>query len=61
MKDYKSANSKWKFGRIINKDGSLHYTINLQGAIIRCYVNKIRPVGEREQQNNWMGIEDSHQ
>lgn len=52
VRDYKSANSKWKFGKIINKDGALHYTINVQGALVRRHIDQIRPVGEQVQEHN---------
>lgn len=52
VSDYRSANLKWKFGRIINKDGALHYTINVQGALVRRYIDQIHSVGEQE--NDYM-------
>lgn len=46
VRDYKSANSKWKFVRIIHKD-TLHYSINVQGPLVRHHVDQIRTVGEQ--------------
>lgn len=52
MRDYKSANSKWKFERIINKYGTLYYTFDVQGAQVNRHVYHFRPVSEKVQDND---------
>ncbi|CAL1281113.1 unnamed protein product [Larinioides sclopetarius] len=44
---YRAANSKWAFGKIVNRDGALHYTIEVQGTLVRRHVDQIRPVGDQ--------------
>ncbi|GBL82600.1 Uncharacterized protein K02A2.6 [Araneus ventricosus] len=43
---YRAANSKWKFGKIVNRDGVLHCTVEVQGTLVRRHVNQIRPHAE---------------
>lgn len=52
VRDYRAANSKWKFGDIINQDGALHYTVNVQGTLVRRHVDQIRPVGDKVQDSD---------
>lgn len=47
IRDYRSPNSRWKFGTVISKDGALHYTINVQGAMYRRHVDQMRPAGDQ--------------
>jgi hypothetical protein len=47
VRDYRAANSKWKIGQIISQDGALHYTINVQGTLVRRHIDQIRPVGDK--------------
>ncbi|CAL1270593.1 unnamed protein product [Larinioides sclopetarius] len=49
---YRAANSKWKFGKIVNRDGALHYTIEVQGTLVRRHVDQIRPVGDQVQETD---------
>ncbi|GFT65482.1 transposon Tf2-8 polyprotein [Trichonephila clavipes] len=42
---YRAANTRWKFGTIVNQDGVLHYIIDVQGTLVRRHVDQIRPVG----------------
>ncbi|GBO27140.1 hypothetical protein AVEN_147301-1 [Araneus ventricosus] len=32
---YRAANSKWNFGKIVNRDGALHYSVEVQGTLVR--------------------------
>ncbi|GFS67492.1 uncharacterized protein K02A2.6 [Trichonephila clavipes] len=48
---YKAANTRWKFGTIVNQDGVLHYIIDVQGTLVRRHVDQIRPVGDKVQEN----------
>ncbi|GFT56783.1 uncharacterized protein K02A2.6 [Trichonephila clavipes] len=48
---YRAANTRWKFGTIVNQDGVLHYIIDVQGTLVRRHVDQIRPVGDRVQEN----------
>ncbi|GFX41096.1 transposon Tf2-9 polyprotein [Trichonephila clavipes] len=48
---YRAANTGWKFGTIVNQDGVLHYIIDVQGTLVRRHVDKIRPVGNKVQEN----------
>ncbi|GFW91561.1 uncharacterized protein K02A2.6 [Trichonephila clavipes] len=48
---YRSANTRWKFGTIINQDSVLHYIIDVQGTLVRRHVDQIRPVGDKVQEN----------
>ncbi|GBN11788.1 Uncharacterized protein K02A2.6 [Araneus ventricosus] len=43
---YRAANSKWKFGKIVNGDGVFHYTVEVQGTLVRRLVDQIRPQAE---------------
>ncbi|GFW20867.1 uncharacterized protein K02A2.6 [Trichonephila clavipes] len=36
---YRAANTRWKFGTIVNQDGVLHYTIDVQGTLVRRHVD----------------------
>ncbi|GFT56265.1 uncharacterized protein K02A2.6 [Trichonephila clavipes] len=47
---YRAANTRWKFGSIVNQDGTLHY-IDVQGTLVRRHVDQIRPVGDKVQEN----------
>ncbi|GFQ88129.1 transposon Tf2-9 polyprotein [Trichonephila clavata] len=47
---YKAANTRWKFGTIVNQDGVLHYIIDVQGILVRRHVDQIRPVGDQVQE-----------
>ncbi|GBM07216.1 Uncharacterized protein K02A2.6 [Araneus ventricosus] len=51
---YRVANSKWKFGKIVNRDGVLHYTVEVQGTLVRRHVDQIRPVGDHVQENDFI-------
>ncbi|GFV04766.1 uncharacterized protein K02A2.6 [Trichonephila clavipes] len=42
---YRAANTRWKFGTIVNQDGVLHYIIDVQGTLVRRHVDQIHPVG----------------
>ncbi|GFU78598.1 uncharacterized protein K02A2.6 [Trichonephila clavipes] len=48
---YRAANTRWKFGIIVNQDGVLHYIIDVQGTLVRRHVDQIRPVGDKVQEN----------
>ncbi|GFW38192.1 uncharacterized protein K02A2.6 [Trichonephila clavipes] len=48
---YRAANTRWKFGTIVNQDGVLHYIIEVQGTLVRRHVDQIRPVGDKVQEN----------
>ncbi|GFQ67143.1 uncharacterized protein K02A2.6 [Trichonephila clavata] len=48
---YRAANTRWKFGTIVNQDGVLHYIIVVQGTLVRRHVDQIRPVGDKVQEN----------
>ncbi|GFW77588.1 uncharacterized protein K02A2.6 [Trichonephila clavipes] len=48
---YRAANTRWKFGTIVNQDGVLHYIIDVQGTLVRRHVDQIRPVGDKVQEN----------
>ncbi|GBM72737.1 hypothetical protein AVEN_2691-1, partial [Araneus ventricosus] len=48
---YRAADSKWKFDKILNRDGALHYTVKVQGTLVRRHVDQIRPVGDQVQEN----------
>ncbi|GFU12133.1 uncharacterized protein K02A2.6 [Trichonephila clavipes] len=48
---YRAANTRWKFGTIVNQDGILHYIIDVQGTLVRRHVDQIRPVGDKVQEN----------
>ncbi|GBL90712.1 hypothetical protein AVEN_219372-1 [Araneus ventricosus] len=54
MRIYRAANSKWKFGRNVNRDGVLHYTVEVQGTLVRRHVDQIRPVGDHVQENDFI-------
>ncbi|GFV58448.1 uncharacterized protein K02A2.6 [Trichonephila clavipes] len=43
---YRTANTRWKFGTIVNQDGVLHYIIDVQGTLVRRHVDQIRPHAE---------------
>ncbi|GFX79428.1 uncharacterized protein K02A2.6 [Trichonephila clavipes] len=40
---YRAANTRWKFGTIVNQDGVLHYIIDVHGTLVRRHVDEIRP------------------
>jgi hypothetical protein len=46
VRDYGSANARWKFGRVVSRDGALHYTVEVQGNLVRRHTDQIRSVGE---------------
>ncbi|GFR27000.1 transposon Tf2-9 polyprotein [Trichonephila clavata] len=48
---YRAANTRWKFGTILNQDGVLHYIIDVQGTLVRRHVDQIRSVGDQVQEN----------
>ncbi|GFT85779.1 uncharacterized protein K02A2.6 [Trichonephila clavipes] len=48
---YRAANTRWKFGTIVNQDGVLHYIIDVQGTLVRRHVDQIHPVGDKVQEN----------
>ncbi|GFV73383.1 uncharacterized protein K02A2.6 [Trichonephila clavipes] len=48
---YRAANTRWKFGTIVNQDGVLHYIIDVQGTLVRLHVDQIRPVGDKVLEN----------
>ncbi|GFS39176.1 uncharacterized protein K02A2.6 [Trichonephila inaurata madagascariensis] len=39
---YRAANTKWKFGTIVNQDGVLHYIVDVQGTLVKRNVDQIR-------------------
>lgn len=39
---YQNKTCKWKFGKIIKKDGFLHYLVDIDGQIQRRHINQIR-------------------
>ncbi|GBN53341.1 hypothetical protein AVEN_221593-1 [Araneus ventricosus] len=47
----REANLKWRFGKIANRDGVLHYTVEVQGILVRRHVDQIHPVGDHVQKN----------
>ncbi|GBO11345.1 hypothetical protein AVEN_215241-1 [Araneus ventricosus] len=49
---YRAANLKWKFGKIMNRDGALHYTVDVQGNLVIRHVDQTRPVGDQVQDND---------
>lgn len=49
IRDYRAANSRWKIGTVINKDGALHYTVDVQGTLFRRHVDQMRSVGNKVQ------------
>lgn len=51
IRDYRSANSRWKIGTILNQDGELHYTVNVNGNLDRRHVDQIRPAGDHLQRD----------
>ncbi|GFU99203.1 uncharacterized protein K02A2.6 [Trichonephila clavipes] len=51
MHKYEAANTRWKFGTIVNQDGVLHYIIDVQGTLVRRHVDQIRSVGDKVQEN----------
>ena len=53
VRDYRSANSRWKFGSVVNQDGELHYTVDVQGSLLRRHVDQIRPTGDRVEPGQW--------
>lgn len=46
LRNYSSANKKWEIGTIINKDGVLHYTVQLGDKLIRRHSNQLRKVDD---------------
>ncbi|GFQ70138.1 uncharacterized protein K02A2.6 [Trichonephila clavata] len=44
---YRAANTRWKFGTIVNQDGVPHYIIDVQGTLVRRHVDQIRSVGDQ--------------
>ncbi|GFT87225.1 uncharacterized protein K02A2.6 [Trichonephila clavipes] len=48
---YRAANTRWKFGTIVNQDGVLHYIIDVQGTLVRRHADQIRPVGIKCKKN----------
>lgn len=56
VRDYFSKNIKWKFGRIIEKCGTIHYRIRLDdGRIWLRHVDQNRKIGERIATSNFEG------
>ncbi|GBL78741.1 Uncharacterized protein K02A2.6 [Araneus ventricosus] len=51
LRVYGAANSKWKFGKIVNRDGALYYTVEVQGTLVRRHLDQIRPVGDQVLEN----------
>ncbi|GBM55826.1 hypothetical protein AVEN_105543-1 [Araneus ventricosus] len=51
---YRAANSKWKFGKIVDRDDTLHYTVEVQGTLVRRHVDQIHPVGDHMQENDFI-------
>ncbi|GBL78639.1 hypothetical protein AVEN_65218-1 [Araneus ventricosus] len=51
---YRAANSKWKFDKIVNRDGALHYTVEVQRTLVRRHVDQIHPVGDQVQENDFI-------
>ncbi|GFT82100.1 uncharacterized protein K02A2.6 [Trichonephila clavipes] len=51
VRAYRAANTRWKFGTIVNQDGVLHYIIDVQGTLVRRHVDQIRSVGDKVQEN----------
>ncbi|GFS87116.1 uncharacterized protein K02A2.6 [Trichonephila clavipes] len=48
---YRAANTRWKFGTIVNQDGVLPYIIDVQGTLVRRHVELMRLVGDKVQEN----------
>lgn len=46
IRDYRSSNSKWKIGTILERDGQLHYTVNVHGTLVRRHIDQIRSAGD---------------
>ena len=45
VRSYKSPNKKWAIGKVISKDGVLHYTVMVEGEMWRRHVEQIQRVG----------------
>ncbi|GBN42617.1 hypothetical protein AVEN_91879-1 [Araneus ventricosus] len=43
-----------EFGKIVNRDGALHYTVEVQGTLVRRHVDQIRPVDDQVQNNDFV-------
>ena len=46
VRNYRSPNAKWEFGRIISVDGPRNYTIDVAGNLWRRHANQIRRIPE---------------
>lgn len=49
-----SCNSNWEDRRIVNNDGAIHYTINVQKAPLRRQIDQILGVAEAIHDNNYV-------
>ncbi|BES94666.1 Hypothetical Protein NTJ_07476 [Nesidiocoris tenuis] len=45
VRDYRTPDQKWAFGTVVSKDGTLHYTILVNGQTWRRHVDQIRKRG----------------
>lgn len=46
IRDCSADNAKWKFDRIIRRDGELYYIINVQGNLVSRHIDQIWAAGE---------------
>lgn len=44
--NYNSPNKKWTFGTVVNKDGCLQFTSDVNGHLLRRHIDQIRPCGQ---------------
>ncbi|GFQ65732.1 uncharacterized protein K02A2.6 [Trichonephila clavata] len=44
---YRAANTRWKFGTIVNQDCVLHCIIDVQGTLVSRHVDQIHLVGDQ--------------
>lgn len=47
VRDYRMQNRTWKFEQVANQDGTLNYTVNVQGILVRRHIDQIRPIGNK--------------
>ncbi|XP_054708519.1 uncharacterized protein K02A2.6-like [Uloborus diversus] len=50
VRNYRHGDKRWKFGKVVSKDGQLHYTINVNGQLWRRHVDQMRDGGNLENQ-----------
>ncbi|BES97006.1 Hypothetical Protein NTJ_09819 [Nesidiocoris tenuis] len=46
LRAYTSPNRKWEFGKVLNRDGDLTYSLIVDGAVKRRHVDQMRSVGQ---------------